>query len=95
MPRPARRLEACKRLRLRVDSGSTIHVEGNVYSVASQLIGEAVEVRLYANHLEVWYGQRRAEHLPRLRGRGKHRIEYRHIIDWLAEAFNLAKIPVV
>jgi hypothetical protein len=23
------------------------------------------------------------EQLPRLRGRGKHRIDYRHIIDWL------------
>jgi hypothetical protein len=23
------------------------------------------------------------EELPRLRGRGKHRVDYRHIIDWL------------
>ena len=23
------------------------------------------------------------EQLPRLRGRGKHRVDYRHIIDWL------------
>jgi hypothetical protein len=23
------------------------------------------------------------EELPRLRGRGKHRIDYRHMIDWL------------
>ena len=23
------------------------------------------------------------EQLPRLRGRGKHRIDYRHVIDWL------------
>jgi hypothetical protein len=43
-----------------------------------------VDVRLYAEYLEVWYGQRLVESMPRLRGRGKHRITYRHIIDWLA-----------
>jgi len=31
----------------------------------------------------VWYAQRLIERLPRLRGRGKHRVHYRHIIDWL------------
>jgi hypothetical protein len=82
-PLPPRRLESCKRLRLRVGSGSTIHVEGNTYSVASRLIGERVEARVYAERVEVWYGQRRVEELPRLRGRGKHRIDYRHVIDWL------------
>ena len=25
----------------------------------------------------------KVETLPRLRGRGKHRIDYRHVIDWL------------
>ena len=80
---PARRLEACKRLQVRVDTGSTIHVEGNIYSVASRLIGEWVEARLYAEQVEVWYAQKQVERLPRLRGRGKHRIDYRHVIDWL------------
>jgi hypothetical protein len=82
-PLPPRRLEACKRLKVRVDTGSTIRVEGNVYSVASRLIGEWVEARLYAERVEVWYAQKRVEELPRLRGRGKHRIDYRHVIDWL------------
>src|ERR1700748_1867808 len=27
--------------------------------------------------------QRQGEQLPRLRGKGKHQIQYRHIIDWL------------
>ena len=31
----------------------------------------------------MWFAQRRLDTLPRLRGTGKHRIEYRHIIDWL------------
>jgi hypothetical protein len=80
---PGHRLEACKRLKVRVESGSTIRVEGNVYSVPSRLIGEWVEVRLHAEQVEVWFGEKRVEQLPRLRGRGKHKIEYRHIIDWL------------
>ena len=33
--------------------------------------------------MEVWYAGRKVEELPRLRGRGKHRVDYRHIIDWL------------
>ncbi len=82
-PLPARRLEACKRLKVRVDCGSTIHVAGNVYSVCSRLIGEWVEARLYAERIEVWYANQQLEQLPRLRGKGKHQIDYRHIIDWL------------
>jgi hypothetical protein len=80
---PANRLEACKRRKVRVEKGSSIRVEGNVYSVPSRLIGEWVEARLYAERVEVWFAQKRVEDLPRLRGRGKHRIEYRHVIDWL------------
>ena len=82
-PLPQRRLEACKRLKVRVEAGSIIRVEGNIYSVASRLIGEWVEARLYAERVEVFYAQKRVEDLPRLRGRGKHRIDYRHVIDWL------------
>ena len=75
-----RRASGCA---VRVDRGSMIHVDGNAYSVASRLIGERVEVRLYAEQVEVWYAQKQVEQLPRLRGRGKHRIDYRHVIDWL------------
>jgi hypothetical protein len=66
-----------------VSPGSTIRAGRNVYSVNSRLIGEKVRVRLYAEHIEVWYAQRCVEKMPRLRGEGKHRIEYRHIIEWL------------
>jgi Mu transposase-like protein len=82
-PLPSRRLDACKRLRVRVEAGSTVRVEGNVYSLPSRLIGEWVEARLYAERVEVWYSQKRVEELPRLRGRNKHEIDYRHVIDWL------------
>jgi len=80
---PERRRESYKRVSVRVDSGSLIHVDSNIYTVPSRLIGEKVEVRLYVEHVEVWYAQKETERLPRLRGRKKHRINYRHIIDWL------------
>jgi hypothetical protein len=80
---PERRMESCKRERVKVDSGSLIYVDRNVYSVPSRLIGERVEARLYMDEVEVWYGQKKVEQLPRLRGRHKHRVDYRHIIDWL------------
>ena len=81
---PPTRLEAVKRLLARVDCGSLIHVDRNAYSVNSRLIGQKVEVRLYVGHLEVWYGQKKVEELPRLRGRNQHHVNYRHVIDWLA-----------
>ena len=80
---PLVRLEAVKLLVARVDCGSLIHVDRNAYSVNSRLIGQKVEVRLYVRHLEVWYGQKKVEELPRLRGRNGHRVNYRHVIDWL------------
>jgi hypothetical protein len=80
---PNNRYESCQRIDARVDSGSLIHVDRNAYSVPSRLIDEQVEVRLFVEHLEVWYAQRLVERLPRLRGRKKHRVSYRHIIDWL------------
>jgi hypothetical protein len=82
---PRQRLDAGKRLLVRVGPSSTIRVQHNVYSVHSRLMGEQVEVRLGAETLEVWYAQRRVEVMPRLRGEKKHRIEYRHIIDWLVK----------
>ena len=41
--------------RVRVNRFSMIRVGHNVYSVASRLIGESVEVRLYPERLEVRY----------------------------------------
>jgi hypothetical protein len=80
---PERRMESSRRERVKVDSGSLIHVDRNAYSVPSRLIGEQVEARLTMEHVEVWYGQKKVAEMPRLRGRRKHRVDYRHIIDWL------------
>jgi len=43
----------------------------------------AVDGATAVARVEIWYGDRKVEVLPRLRGRSKHRIDYRHIIDWL------------
>ncbi|MFW5901394.1 MAG: IS21 family transposase [bacterium] len=80
---PSKKLNACSRLNVKVGPSSTIRVKHKVYSVHSRLIGETVTIRLYAERLEIWYGQRHIENIPRLRGSKKHYIQYRHIIDWL------------
>ncbi|UCE51322.1 MAG: IS21 family transposase [Desulfobacterales bacterium] len=80
---PKHRIEACKKSTTRVGPSSTIRVNHNVYSVDSRLIGERIGVHLFMEHLEIWYGQKKIDTLPRLRGEGKHRINYRHIIDSL------------
>jgi hypothetical protein len=82
-PLPRGRLESYKRARPQVGTGSVIRVDRNTYSVHSRLIGEKVDVRLYAEHLEVWYAGSVIHRIPRLRGQGKHLINYRHVIDSL------------
>jgi hypothetical protein len=82
-PLPVHRLDAMRRERVRVSPGSLVTVHRNYYSVHSRLIGEMVEARVLPDTVEIWYADRKVEELPRLRGRGKHRVDYRHIIDWL------------
>jgi hypothetical protein len=78
---PARRLDDYKPIVVRVGPGSTVSIQNNTYSVDSRLKDEKVQARLFADHIEIWYGQRLIEKMPRLRGRSKHSINYRHIID--------------
>lgn len=80
---PAVSLHASTAFEVRVGPSSTIRVKNNTYSVPSRLIGEAVQVRLYSQEVEVWYGQQLQARIPRLRGGGGHSINYRHIIDSL------------
>ena len=82
-PLPARCLAYYRRCQVRVSKGSTIRIQRNSYSVPSQLIGAKVDVRVYAGRIEVWHGQKRMADMPRLHGNGKHRIDYRHVIDTL------------
>jgi transposase len=83
-PLPAGRLETTQRLRVRVHRGSTIRVLKNAYSVPSRLIGEWVEAIVGLEEIEVLYAGETVQRMPRLRGSGKHRIDWRHMADWLA-----------
>ena len=80
---PEKRIESCKKIITTVGPSSTVRVGHNVYSVDSRLIGERIEARLYVERLEIWYGQKKVDTMPRLRGEGRHCINYRHIIDSL------------
>lgn len=80
---PTSKLGDKKIITLKVGKSSTINVFRNTYSVNSRLIGERIEIRASSEHLEVWYGQKLIEILPRLRGEAKSAINYRHIVDWL------------
>lgn len=70
-------------VRVKVNRGSLIRVQHNVYSVPTHLIGQEVTVRLFEWHLEVYYRQIQVEWLPRLVGQNKQQINYRHLIDSL------------
>jgi hypothetical protein len=80
---PERRLEDYTPERTKVTSNSTIRARHNTYSVPSQLIGERIDLRVYAERIEVWYAGTKIDDVPRLRGEGKHSVNYRHIIDSL------------
>jgi hypothetical protein len=81
---PLERFQSSKRLNaISVSKYSTIRINHNVYSVNSRLIGEKVTVYLHSENLEVFYGNKCVDVLPRLYGENKHKINYRHIIDWL------------
>ena len=81
---PDMRFNDCKNMdNIRVGKSSTLNIQHNTYSVHSRLIGEKVQARIYVDHIEIWYAQKMVERILRQRGTSKHRIDYRHIIDWL------------
>jgi transposase len=80
---PASRLADSTALKVRVSRNSTVWVKSKLYSVPSQLIGEWVNIELYAERLEVRYGDVLIEQIERVRGVGASSINYRHIIHSL------------
>jgi len=77
------RLPEYSEFSVRVTRESTIRVKGNIYSVPSRLVRELVRVRLYEDRLEIFYGEKRQLTVERIYGKGRHRIQYRHIISSL------------
>ena len=62
---------------------STVQVAGRSYSVPSRLIGKVVQIRLYSDHLEVYYKGHFVERMERVRGDGEVNVNYRHVIHSL------------
>ena len=79
-PLPSVRLPQYSKYDATVRKWSTIHFAGRTYSVPSRLIGCVVEVRQYAELVEVIYRGKLAASMPRLRGDKTHRIDYHHVI---------------
>lgn len=79
-PLPAQPLALSRELRVSVTRFSTIQVLGNTYSVPSRLIGATLTVRVRAETIEVYHGTAHLLTVPRLLGKGQHRIDYHHVI---------------
>ena len=69
--------------RAKVRKWSTIQAAGRTYTVPSRLIGKEVQIRLYAQHLEVYYKDSLIERMERVRGEREARVDYRHVIGSL------------
>jgi hypothetical protein len=77
---PPMRIEDFRRERVTVTRFSTVRAADNTYSVSARLIGQEVDLRLYAETIEVWHGGRQVATMERQRGRGNVAIDYRHVI---------------
>jgi len=82
-PLPARRLEDYRDFRVVVGPWSTIRVGHNTYSAPSRLMRYEVTARLHADRVEIHFAGQRVAEMERLRGHGKARINYRHVIGSL------------
>lgn len=79
-PLAVMRLPEFKELTVWVSQNSTINVLGNLYSVPPRLMRQRLSVRIYEDHLVVFYGDTPIQEMPRLTGRSHHTIDYRHVI---------------
>ena len=66
--------------RPRMRKWSTIQAAGRTYTVPSRLIGKEVQIRLYADWVEVYYKGHTVERMERVKGEREARVDYRHII---------------
>jgi hypothetical protein len=69
--------------RTRVSKWSIIRIAQKTYTVPARLKGMEVEVRQYADRLEVYYKDKLVSEMERTHGVGEARIDYRHIIHSL------------
>ena len=82
-PLPPTPLPEYVNYRARVRKWSTIQVAGRTYTVPSRLIGKEVQVRLYADWVEVYYKDHLMERMEQVRGEREASVNYRHVIGSL------------
>jgi hypothetical protein len=85
-PLPEKKYNAPVILPVRVTTSSLIQILGVAYSVPSRLIGHTLKAYVYGKEIELYYGQKRVEILPRI-DKGAL-VNYRHIIDSLVRKPN-------
>jgi len=76
-------LPEMREYRPKVSGSGTIRLLSNVYSVPSGLKGRQVVARVYQWHIEVFYSSKNVLTVPRLIGKRRSHINYRHVIDTL------------
>ena len=67
----------------KVRKWSTIQAAKRTYSVPSRLIGKEVQIRLYADWVEVYYKGHLVERMERVSGEREAHVNYRHVIGSL------------
>ena len=82
-PLPSAPMPEYVNYRARVRKWSTIQASGRTYTVPSRLIGKEVQVRLYADRVEVYYKGHLVERMPRVQGEREASVNYRHVIGSL------------
>ena len=82
-PLPQQRLQTFTSLDVHVKSDCIVNIKRNQYSVSSKYRGLRLEVHIHQDTVELWYRSERMEVMPRLSGRGKELIDFRHVIDSL------------
>jgi hypothetical protein len=82
-PLPAYRLHDHRKYQVPVGIWSTVQVSNNTYSVPSLLIRHEVIARVHADRIDIRFAGQCVCSIARLRGKGKARINYRHVIGSL------------
>jgi hypothetical protein len=64
----------------KVSTYATINIRQNVYSVPPRLTNHKVKVRVYEQRIDVLFAGQLVMSAPRLLGKARHAIDYRHVI---------------
>ena len=82
-PLPSAPMPEYVNYRARVRKWSTIQAAGRTYTVPSRLIGKEVQLRLFADRVEVYYKDVLVERMERVHGEREAIVNYRHVIGSL------------